>query len=126
MRLCACGCTACSVSPAQSALWLRTEGAWAALTGAAVLAGEGFGTWQLTCLTDLSLQNGSSLSDQGLAALTQLDSLRCLNLKGCRALSDAGLAALPALSRLSRLRLQVRLPPLCTRVIMACCHCEAR
>ena len=71
-------------------------------------AGKGFGTWQLTGLTSLSLQNGSSLSDQGLAALTQLDSLRCLNLKGCRSLSDAGLASLPALSRLSRLRLQVR------------------
>ena len=72
-------------------------------------AGGGFSTWQLTCLTSLSLQNGGSLSDCGLAAVAQqLSSLRCLNLKGCRAVTDAGLAFLSGLTCLSRLRLQVQ------------------
>ena len=71
-------------------------------------AGLGFGAWQLTGLTSLSLQNGSSLSDVGLAAVARLASLRLLNLKGCRNLTDAGVTCLPGLHRLSNLRLQVR------------------
>ena len=71
-------------------------------------AGTGFGTWSLASLTSLSLQNGTSLSDDGLAAISQhLSSLRCLNLKGCRGLNDSGLAHLSKLTCMSRLRLQV-------------------
>ena len=74
------------------------------------IAGMGFQTWtSMQALTSLSLQNGTCLTDGGVAALAKVDSLRSLNLKGCRAVTDEGLAHLAPLCRLDHLRLQVYL-----------------
>ena len=60
-------------------------------------------------LISVSLQNSTSISDAGLAALAKLKPLKSLNLKGCRDVTDQGLAALKTLQQLTFLRIQVRL-----------------
>ena len=65
---------------------------------------------QMPHLISISLQNSTSISDQGLAALAKLKPLKSLNLKGCRDISDEGMAALTTLQQLTFLRIQVWLP----------------
>lgn len=78
-------------------------------------------------LTSLSLANASNVSDEGCAAIAQINSLRTLNLKNCPALTDASLAALMPLDRLCHLKLQVLLLACgsCTHPDAAAClaHC---
>ena len=59
-------------------------------------------------LISISLQNSTSISDAGLAALAKLKPLKSLNLKGCRDVSNEGMAALRPLQQLSFLRTQVQ------------------